>query len=99
MVESNSSTASLVTATEPPEREIEAQKSTQKVASHWQLVFDQTHVTPEVINWPYKGSGTEQDPYVVVYIDNDRRNPMIFPKWKKWVLTFLVAFVSSNQPS
>ena len=58
------------------------------------MVFDQTHVTPEVLNWIYKGRGTEEDPYVVEYIDNDRRNPMLFPQWKKWMITVLVAVVS-----
>jgi hypothetical protein len=94
MSRQQNSLASSVTATEPPERDVEAQKKGQKKASHWELVFDQTHVTPEVINWPYKGSGTKADPFVVVYIDGDRRNPMLFPKWKKWVITLLVAFVS-----
>jgi hypothetical protein len=94
MAEQNSSSASPRTATELPERYIEVQKNTQKKASHWQLVFDQTHVTPEVINWLYKGSGTEEDPHVVVYIDDDRRNPMRFPALKKWMITLLVAFVS-----
>ena len=84
-----------MTVAEPLERDIEAQKNyNQKKASHWQLVIDQTHITSEVAHWPYKGSGTEKDPYVVVYIDNDRRNPMLFPQWKKWMITLLVAFVS-----
>jgi len=52
-------------------------------------------VTPEVLNWPYKGAGTEEDPFVVEYIENDRRNPMLFPQWKKWMITILVAIVSS----
>lgn len=94
MAQSNSS-ASSTTATEPPERDVEAQKGrTQQKASHWQLVIDQTHVTDAVLNWPYKGSGEEEDPYVVEYIENDRRNPMLFPMWKKWMITLLVAFVS-----
>jgi hypothetical protein len=58
------------------------------------LVIDQTHVTDAVLHWPYKGSGTEESPYVVEYIENDRRNPMLFPMWKKWIITILVAFVS-----
>lgn len=66
----------------------------QKRATHWELVYDQTHVTPEVLNWQYKGLGTQEDPYVVEYIENDRRNPMHFPDWKKWTITILVAFVS-----
>ncbi|KAH7360570.1 major facilitator superfamily domain-containing protein [Rhexocercosporidium sp. MPI-PUGE-AT-0058] len=96
MAHPSSSSASSRTATEAaPEQDVEAQKkSTQKKAAHWELVFDQTHVTPEVLNWPYKGSGTEEDPYVVEYIENDRRNPMLFPKWKKWMITLLVAVVT-----
>jgi hypothetical protein len=62
---------------------IEAQKHKQQPATHWQLVFDQTHVTPEVLHHRYPGSGTHDDPYVVEYIPNDRRNPMLFPMWKK----------------
>jgi hypothetical protein len=89
------SSSSSITATESlEERDVESQKSSQKKASHWELVFDQTHVTLEVLNWPYKGAGTEEDPYVVEYITNDRRNPMGFPDWKKWLITILVAFVS-----
>jgi hypothetical protein len=94
MAEQSSSTVSSKTLAEHAKRDFEAQKNTQKEATHWPLVFDQTQVTPEVINWPYKGSGTEEDPYVVIYINNDRRNPMLIPKGKKWLITVLVAFVS-----
>ena len=34
--------------------------------SHWRLVIDQSLVTPEVQNWKYNGSGTDEDPYVSV---------------------------------
>jgi len=74
--------------------DIEAQKHKQQPATHWQLVFDQTHVTPEVLHHRYPGSGTHDDPYVVEYIHNDRRNPMLFPMWKKWAITLLVAFAT-----
>jgi hypothetical protein len=81
------SSASSTTITEPPERDVEAQKGrAQQKASHWKLVIDQTHVTPEVL------------PYIVEYIENDRRNPMLFPMWKKWMITILVAFVSRIHP-
>ncbi|KAI9713890.1 MAG: hypothetical protein M1820_000620 [Bogoriella megaspora] len=58
---------------------------------HWRLVFDQGLVTPEVQKWQYDGEGTEESPYVVTWIDNDPRNPMLFSKVKKWTLTMLVA--------
>lgn len=77
------------------DRDLEEQKYVQKKARHWELVFDQIHVTPEVLNYPYKGSGTEQDPFVVEFIPGDRRNPMNFPMLKKWTITILLAFVSS----
>ena len=97
--QNSSSTSTLATpATNNPNGDIESQQRTQEKSSHWQLVIDQIHVTPEVINWPYNGSGTEEDPYVVVYIENDRRNPQLFPMWKKWMITVLVAFVSSTFP-
>ncbi|TIA10577.1 synaptic vesicle transporter [Aureobasidium pullulans] len=70
--------------------------------SWFRLVYDQALVTPEVQNWRYAGSGTEEDPFVVVWIDNDPRNPMTWPDWQKWCLvalvsiaTLAVAFVSS----
>ena len=83
-----------MTAAEGPGRDVEAQKNRQEKASHWSLVFNQTHVTKEVLEWNYKGSGTEEDPYVVEYIANDRRNPMNWTDTKKWSITALVAIVS-----
>lgn len=87
-----------MTAGESPDRErdVEALKGRQEKTSHWALVFDQTHVTKEVLEWRYKGAGTEKNPYVVEYIPNDRRNPMNWPDSKKWVITIMVAFVSPN---
>ncbi|KAF7880955.1 uncharacterized protein EAF02_006846 [Botrytis sinoallii] len=76
------------------DRDLEEQKNVQKKARHWELVFDQIHVTPEVLNYPYRGSGTEQDPYVVEFIPGDRRNPLNFTMLKKWTITLLLAFAT-----
>lgn len=69
---------------------------------HWRLVASQTLVTDAVLNHNYKGSGTEDDPYLVEYIPNDPRNPMEWGQVKKWVIimtvaiaTLAVAFISS----
>lgn len=81
----------------------ESQKTTapEKV-SHWRLVKDHAIVTSAVLNYPYRGSGSEQDPYLVEFIPHDPRNPMAFAHWKKWTITIImaiatlaVAFVSS----
>lgn len=61
---------------------------------YWRLVFSQSLITPEVENWHYPGSGTEEDPYVVNWIDNDPRNPMLFSQTIKWSLTMLVAIAT-----
>ncbi|KAJ5901887.1 hypothetical protein N7495_002415 [Penicillium taxi] len=69
---------------------------------YWRLVSDQGVVTQEVIDFPYAGSGTDEDPYAVTWIPNDPRNPMLFSEKKKWfftmtnaVATLAVALVSS----
>ncbi|KAJ5516120.1 hypothetical protein N7527_007680 [Penicillium freii] len=60
----------------------------------WRLIFDQKVVTEEVMQFPYTGSGTEDDPYAVVWIPADPRNPMNFRPIKKWSITLLVSFVT-----
>lgn len=57
----------------------------------WRLVFDQGVVTQEIIDHPYPGSGTDEEPFEVTWIPNDPRNPMNFSETKKWTLTMLVA--------
>lgn len=59
---------------------------------YWKIVADQKVVTPEIVNWPYKGSGTEDDPYLVEWIDNDPRNPMLFSTATKLLIALAVAF-------
>ncbi|KAJ6191680.1 hypothetical protein N7519_001701 [Penicillium mononematosum] len=60
----------------------------------WRLIFDQKVVTEEVMQFPYKGSGTEDHPYAVIWIPADPRNPMNFPPTRKWSITLLVSFVT-----
>ncbi|ORY13731.1 benomyl/methotrexate resistance protein [Clohesyomyces aquaticus] len=70
--------------------------------SHWNLITNQGVVTQEVVKWEYEGSGTDEDPYVVEWIDNDPRNPMRWGNVKKWtgclcmaMATLVVSFCSS----
>lgn len=55
------------------------------------MITDLGVVTNEMINYEYEGSGTEEDPYVVEWMENDPRNPMTWAKTKKWVLALCVA--------
>lgn len=61
---------------------------------HFRQVLDQAGITPEVQKWDWEGSGTEEDPYVVTWIENDPRNPMLYSPLKKWSLTMMVAFAT-----
>ncbi|KAL4909361.1 hypothetical protein BDW74DRAFT_165849 [Aspergillus multicolor] len=57
----------------------------------WRLLFDQGAVTQAVIDHPYPGSGTDSDPYVISWIADDPRNPLLFPAPLKWAITVLVS--------
>ena len=61
---------------------------------HWHLVKSQSLITDAVLNYHYKGSGSESDPYQVEFIPHDPRNPMNFPMWKKWFMTMTVAIAT-----
>jgi hypothetical protein len=60
----------------------------------WRLVFDQGVVTQEIIDHPYPGSGTDEDPFAVTWIPDDPRNPMNFSEVKKWTFTMIVAIAT-----
>jgi hypothetical protein len=60
--------------------------------SHWKLILDQGIVTHEVANYDYEGSGTEDDPYVVEWMEKDSRNPMTWSQTRKWVSCICMAF-------
>ncbi|KAK5132922.1 MFS siderochrome iron transporter 1 [Meristemomyces frigidus] len=77
------------------EKDLESGKATR--IPHMRQVLDLVigqAITPEVENWKYEGSGTEDDPYIVAWIDSDPRNPMLYSKVKKWSLTMLVAIAT-----
>lgn len=61
---------------------------------YWRIVFDQGAVTQDVIDHPYPGSGTEEDPYAITWIPEDPRNPMQFSQTKKWFITMMVAIAT-----
>lgn len=74
------------------EKDVEAGVPTR--ITHMKQVLDQAGITPEVEKHHYRGSGTEDDPYVVTWIEDDPRNPMLYSEVKKWTLTMLVAIAT-----
>jgi multidrug resistance protein len=61
---------------------------------YWRKVIDQAGVTPEVANYPYPGSGTDEDPYIIQWIPHDPRNPMFFSATSKWFITMVMALTT-----
>ncbi|KAE8150969.1 major facilitator superfamily domain-containing protein [Aspergillus avenaceus] len=61
---------------------------------YWRVLVDQSVLTKDVINYPYEGSGTENDPYIVEWIPDDPRNPMRISTGLKWAYTITVAFAT-----
>jgi hypothetical protein len=59
--------------------------------SHFQRVLHQGVLNDDIISHQYKGSGTEDDPFLVTWIENDAVNPMNYPMALKWSITMLVA--------
>ncbi|PYI09552.1 MFS general substrate transporter [Aspergillus sclerotiicarbonarius CBS 121057] len=57
----------------------------------WRLLTDQAAITQEVLEFEFPGSGTDEDPYVVSWIPNDSRNPMLFSLGRKIAITLVVA--------
>jgi hypothetical protein len=70
--------------------------------SHWRLVLDRAGITPEVKTFRWPGAGTQDDPFVVEWLIDDPRNPLMFSRSRKWGITSInsletlsVAFASS----
>ncbi|EGX92050.1 MFS multidrug transporter, putative [Cordyceps militaris CM01] len=68
-----------------------AHRSTAETIPHWRLVIDQAGITPAVASFPYAGSGTASDPYLVRWLPCDPRDPMNFSLCKKSGITAVAA--------
>ncbi|KAI6087175.1 MFS general substrate transporter [Hypoxylon rubiginosum] len=86
-----SSSDSSITA-EERDRDVESQKPPRNELSYFKRQFDQAGVTPAVLEWKYRGSGTSDDPFVVDFLPDDPKNPMKFAEGKKWFIVVLQAF-------
>ncbi|KAK2751167.1 MFS siderochrome iron transporter 1 [Myotisia sp. PD_48] len=75
-------------------KELGLEKPAPKQIPHWRQVIDQGGVTPEIIEYPYPGSGTEHDPYIINWIPNDPRNPLLYSPVKKWAITLVVSIAT-----
>jgi hypothetical protein len=77
--------------TQPIPRDVESQTS-KKSLPHWRLIVDQGITNTEIEKSEYEGSGVEEDPYAVSWIENDPRNPMQFGPVYRWMIVLMMAF-------
>lgn len=75
------------------ERDVESEYGQESIP-HWRMLVDQGVLTPSIINHHYNGNGTEEDPYVVTWIENDPRNPLHFSFSYKWMATVTMGFAT-----
>ncbi|KAJ5161558.1 hypothetical protein N7492_006950 [Penicillium capsulatum] len=68
--------------------------STPRRIPAWRLVFDQSCVTDDILDYEYDGSGTEESPYKVTWLDKDPRNPMEFSAVSRWLIVVLMGLVT-----
>lgn len=73
------------------EKQREDQDPTPRPLPLFRLVVDQARVTEDVLQYPYEGSGTTEDPFVVTYIPNDAGNPFNWSSGLRWAITLVVA--------
>jgi MFS family permease len=97
---------SAVTLAEPEPLDVVEPPKPDNEVSWFKRQFDHACITPAVLAWSYKGHGTPEDPFVVDFLPDDKRNPFLFPAWYKWSITVFkaiavlaVAFVSTAYAS
>lgn len=73
---------------------LEGEKPHMSSIPRWRLIFDDSAITQDVIDHAYPGSGTMEDPYILSWIPNDPRDPMMFSDASKWGITFLVSLTT-----
>lgn len=60
----------------------------------WHLIFDQGCVSQAIVDGNYYGSGSEEDPYQVTWLEDDERDPMKFSEVSKWLIMVLVGIAT-----
>ena len=58
------------------------------------MILDQGAVTREVIDYPYLGDGTTENPHIISWIPNDPRNALEFSEVAKWAIMVLISIVT-----
>ena len=59
--------------------------------AHWRMILDQGYCTSPVKSHSYSGQGTEDDPFVVGWLEDDNRNPYNWPLRRRAFITCCIS--------
>lgn len=62
--------------------------------SYRDLMLNHGYFDSNILSHAYDGSGTDEDPFLIGWIDHDPRNPLRFRDRRKWLWTLLVALAT-----
>lgn len=73
-------------------QEKDGRRSSEVSMGTWfRFVITPSFLSPEIEGYAYPGHGTTSSPYIVSWLENDIRNPLNFPAWRRWLITVLAA--------
>jgi len=85
-----------------PHEDVEEGSRQRQSVPYFKVFLDQGYVDAVVLKHQYSGSGSEEDPFLVEWLDSDLRNPLQFSNGRKWLYvaiesmaTFAVAMTTS----
>ena len=62
--------------------------------SYRDLMLNHGYFDSNISCHAYDGSGTDEDPFLIGWIEHDPRNPLLFRDRRKWLWTLLVALAT-----
>ncbi|KAI1419991.1 MFS general substrate transporter [Xylaria sp. FL1777] len=75
-------------------RVVQSNEQRMEKIPHWHLIINQAVLSKSILDHKYRGTGTEEDPYVVEWLPRDPRNPFGFSMGKKVFITIVMALSS-----
>jgi hypothetical protein len=58
------------------------------------LMFNYGWVDKYILDYPYPGAGSSENPFTIGWTPNDPRDPMQFSQTKRWIWTGLVSMAN-----
>ncbi|KAL8737754.1 MAG: hypothetical protein Q9181_001382 [Wetmoreana brouardii] len=73
---------------------VEAAEKSSMTIPHTHLMLHHGVIDAQTAKHKFPGSGTQEDPYIVGWVENDPRNPLHFNDARKWLWSLLMALAT-----